>query len=230
MLNARIRAAWARGAKVARIGPATDLTYGYSHIGNDRAALERLAAMDHSEKHGIPGVIIVGQGALMGEDGAAVLGTIMTMAEAAQAKLMILQTAAARVGAMDVGAVTEGGLDAALDGADVVFNLGADEIDVAPGAFVIYQGSHGDRGAHRADIILPGACYTEENALFVNTEGRPQLAMRANFAPGDARENWAVLRALWRNWASNCLGTALPACGARSSRRCRSSARSIRWP
>ena len=196
VLNARIRAAWAHGAKVARIGPATDLTYGYSHIGSDRAALERLAAMDHSEKHGIPGVIIVGQGALMGEDGAAVLGTIMTMAEAAQAKLMILQTAAARVGAMDVGAVTEGGLDAALDGADVVFNLGADEIDVAPGAFVIYQGSHGDRGAHRADIILPGACYTEENALFVNTEGRPQLAMRANFAPGDARENWAVLRAL----------------------------------
>lgn len=78
----------------------------------------------------------------------------------------------------------------------MVFNLGADEVDIAPGAFVIYQGSHGDRGAHRADIILPAACYTEENGLFVNTEGRPQLAMRANFAPGVAKENWAILRAL----------------------------------
>lgn len=78
----------------------------------------------------------------------------------------------------------------------MVYNLGADEVEIAPGAFVIYQGSHGDRGAHRADIILPAACYTEENGLFVNTEGRPQLAMRANFAPGEAKENWAILRAL----------------------------------
>ena len=81
---------------------------------------------------------------------------------------------------------------------EVVYLLGADEIDTGRlgDAFVIYQGSHGDRGAHRADIILPGACYTEENGLFVNTEGRPQLAMRANFAPGEAKENWAILRAL----------------------------------
>ncbi len=97
---------------------------------------------------------------------------------------------------MDVGAVTEGGMTAALDGAEVVYNLGADEVEIAAGAFVIYQGSHGDRGAHRADIILPGAAYTEENGLFVNTEGRPQLAMRAGFAPGEAKENWAILRAL----------------------------------
>jgi NADH-quinone oxidoreductase subunit G len=61
---------------------------------------------------------------------------------------------------------------------------------------VIYQGSHGDRGAHRADIVLPAAAYTEENGLFVNTEGRPQLALRASFAPGEAKENWAILRAL----------------------------------
>ncbi|WP_312530870.1 molybdopterin-dependent oxidoreductase, partial [Paracoccus sp. (in: a-proteobacteria)] len=72
----------------------------------------------------------------------------------------------------------------------------ADEVEIQPGAFVIYQGSHGDRGAHRADLILPAACYTEENGLFVNTEGRPQLAMRANFAPGEGKENWAILRAL----------------------------------
>jgi len=87
----------------------------------------------------------------------------------------------------------------------VIYNLGADEIDIDAGPFVIYQGSHGDRGAHRADIILPGAAYTEENALFVNTEGRPQLAMRAGFAPGEAKENWAILRAL-----SAELGATLP--------------------
>jgi NADH-quinone oxidoreductase subunit G len=87
----------------------------------------------------------------------------------------------------------------------VIYNLGADEVDIAPGAFVIYQGSHGDRGANRADVILPGAAYTEENGLFVNTEGRPQLAMRAGFAPGEAKENWAILRAL-----SAELGQALP--------------------
>ena len=79
---------------------------------------------------------------------------------------------------------------------DRIYNLGADEVEIADGAFVIYQGSHGDRGAHRADVILPSAAYTEENGLFVNTEGRPQLALRASFAPGEAKENWAILRAL----------------------------------
>ena len=129
----------------------------------------------------------------------------MQICAASNAKLMVLHTAASRVGAMDVGAVTEGGMDAAVDGAEVVYNLGADEVDVAAGPFVIYQGSHGDRGAHRADIILPAAAYTEENGLFVNTEGRPQLAMRASFAPGQAKENWAILRAL-----SAELGATLP--------------------
>jgi NADH-quinone oxidoreductase subunit G len=103
-----------------------------------------------------------------------------------------------------VGAVCDGGM-ARIGEADVIYNLGADEVDIAPGPLVIYQGSHGDRGAHRADIILPGAAYTEENGLFVNTEGRPQLAQRAGFAPGDAKENWAILRAL-----SGELGTVLP--------------------
>ncbi len=161
--------------------------------------------MDHSDKAGVPGVIIVGQGALNEADGEAVLSQAMKAAEAAGAKLLVLHTAAARVGAMDVGAVTEGGLTAALDGAEVIYNLGADEVEIAAGPVVIYQGSHGDRGAHRADIILPGAAYTEENGLFVNTEGRPQLALRAGFAPGEAKENWAILRAL-----SAELGATLP--------------------
>ncbi|KUF09080.1 NADH-quinone oxidoreductase subunit NuoG [Pseudoponticoccus marisrubri] len=195
VLNARIRKAWLKGAKVARIGQPSDLTYEVDELGTDRAALEKLAGMDHSDKHGVPGVVIVGQGALNEADGSAVLGTAMKLAEAAQSKLLVLHTAASRVGAMDVGAVADNGMEA-VSGADVIYNLGADEVEIADGAFVIYQGSHGDRGAHRADVILPGAAYTEEQGLFVNTEGRPQLALRAGFAPGEAKENWAILRAL----------------------------------
>ncbi|MBN9675780.1 NADH-quinone oxidoreductase subunit NuoG [Salipiger bermudensis] len=198
VLNARIRKAWLHGATVKLIGEQVDLTYDYEHLGADRAALSAAEA-------GEGAVVIVGQGALQEADGAAVLSTAMKLAEAASAKFMVLHTAAARVGALDVNAVTEGGMDAAIDGADVIWNLGADELEIAEGPFVIYQGSHGDRGAHRADVILPGAAYTEENGLFVNTEGRPQLAMRACFPPGEAKENWAILRAL-----SAELGATLP--------------------
>jgi NADH-quinone oxidoreductase subunit G len=196
VLNARIRKAWSNGAKVARIGANDDLTYDVIQIGTGRDALVGLAGQDHSDKQDVAGVMIVGQGALIEADGEAVLSQAMKAADAANSKFLVLHTAASRVGAMDVGACTEGGLEAALDGADVIYNLGADEVEVTPGAFVIYQGSHGDRGAHRADIILPGAAYTEENGLFVNTEGRPQLALRASFPPGEAKENWAILRAL----------------------------------
>ncbi len=205
VLNARIRKAWLRGAKVAHYGPPADLTYDVIELGTGREALAQLAAMDHSDKHGIPGVMIVGQGAVTGEDGGSVLATAMATAEAAQSKFLMLHTAASRVGAMDVGAVTEGGAEAALDGAEVVFALGADEIGIPEGPTVIYQGSHGDRGAHRADVILPSAAYTEEQGLFVNTEGRPQIALRAGFPPGEAKENWAILRAL-----SASLGAPLP--------------------
>ena len=185
VLNARIRKAWTRGANVSVIGQAVDLTYPYDHLGTDRAALSKVKVADGT-------IVIVGQGALREADGEAVLAACMALS----GRMLVLHTAAARVGAMDVGAVTEGGMPAAIDGAEVIYNLGADEVEIAPGAFVIYQGSHGDRGAHRADIILPGAAYTEENGLFVNTEGRPQLALRAGFAPGEAKENWAILRAL----------------------------------
>ena len=202
VMNARIRKAWLRGAKVSLIGPAVDLTYDYDHLGTDRAALVKAAA---SAKPQDGALVIVGQGALREADGEAVLSQAMKAAEAMGAKLLVLHTAASRMGAMDLGAVTEGGLTAALDGAEVIYNLGADEVEIAAGPVVIYQGSHGDRGAHRADIILPGAAWTEENGLFVNTEGRPQLAMRAGFAPGEAKENWAILRAL-----SAELGAKLP--------------------
>ena len=197
VLNARIRKAWLAGAEVGVIGEAVDLTYEYHHFGTDRAALAaHLKLAEEAAPDAKPGVVIIGQGAINEADGEAVLAHAMKIAEARKAKLLVLHTAAARVGAMDVGAVTEGGMVAALEGAEVVYNLGADEVEIAPGAFVVYQGSHGDRGAHRADVVLPGAAYTEESGLFVNTEGRPQLALRAGFAPGEAKENWAIIRAL----------------------------------
>ncbi|OOY09418.1 NADH-quinone oxidoreductase subunit NuoG [Thioclava sp. F36-7] len=201
VLNARIRKAWAKGATVGLVGEACDLTYDYVHVGTDRAALAELSGKTISDETKAKNtVVIIGQGALNEADGEAVLAHAMKLAENSNAKFMVLHTAAARVGAMDVGAVTEGGLLAAIDGAEVIYNMGADEVEITPraegGPFVIYQGSHGDRGANRADVILPGAAYTEENGLFVNTEGRPQLAFRAAFPPGEAKENWAILRAL----------------------------------
>ncbi|MEY8119012.1 NADH-quinone oxidoreductase subunit NuoG [Falsihalocynthiibacter sp. BN13B15] len=205
VLNARIRKAWTAGAKVGVIGEAVDLTYEYFHLGTSRADLVKLNEGDHSDALSRKSIVVIGQGALQEADGEAVLSQAMKFAEATESKFMVLHTAAARVGAMDVGAVTDGGLTAALDGAEAVYNLGADEVEIAKGAFVIYQGSHGDRGAHRADVILPSAAYTEEGGLFVNTEGRPQLAHRAGFAPGEAKENWAILRAL-----SAELGATLP--------------------
>jgi NADH-quinone oxidoreductase subunit G len=159
---------------------------------------------------------IIGQGALAPPDGAAILSMAAKAAVAVGALkdgwngFSVLHTAAARVGALDIGFVPgQGGKTAAQmaqGGAlDVLFNLGADEIDVAPGAFVVYIGTHGDNGAHRADVILPGAAYTEKSGLYVNTEGRVQMAARANFPPGNAREDWAILRAL-----SDVLGQKLP--------------------
>ncbi|UWQ44415.1 NADH-quinone oxidoreductase subunit NuoG [Leisingera aquaemixtae] len=196
VLNARIRKAWLNGAQIGLVGQPADLTYEYTHVGTDRAALESLLDKDYGAVKDAPSLVIVGQGALREADGLAVLAAAQKLAADTNSKLLVLHTAASRVGAMDIGAVTEGGMAAAIDGAEVIYNLGADEVEIDAGAFVIYQGSHGDRGAHRADVILPGAAYTEENGLFVNTEGRPQLAMRAAFAPGEAKENWAILRAL----------------------------------
>ena len=204
VLNARLRKAWSRGANIGLIGEAVDLTYDYTHIGAGTEAVTDVLGRDHSAVVDRPSLIILGQGALTRGDGAAVLAATQALAASTKSGLLVLHTAAGRVGAMDVGATNPDAMTA-VNEADVIYNLGADEIEIADGAFVIYQGSHGDRGAHRADVILPGAAYTEEPGLFVNTEGRPQLAMRASFAPGDAKENWAILRAL-----SGEIGAALP--------------------
>jgi NADH-quinone oxidoreductase subunit G len=195
VLNARIRKAWTRGAGIGVVGPKVDLTYETMHIGDGPEIMNDLLKRDHSEVAGKPSLIIIGMGALARADGAEVLAAAMALAESTKSGFMVLHTAAGRVGAMDVGATSEGGISD-VTSAELIYNLGADEGDIPAGPFVIYQGSHGDRGAHRADIILPAAAYTEEGGLFVNTEGRPQMAQRASFAPVQAKENWSILRAL----------------------------------
>ena len=122
----------------------------------------------------------------------------------------VLHETASRVGALDIGFVAgQGGLNAAqmttFGTLDLLFLLGADEIKAPDGTFVVYIGTHGDRGAHRADVILPAAAYTEKSAIYVNTEGRVQMTGRAAFPPGEAREDWAIVRAL-----SEALGKKLP--------------------
>ena len=205
VLNARIRRRWLKGDfPVALIGEAADLTYPYHHLGSGADALE--AFVNHASAEAKKPMFIIGQGALLGDQGGKVLAAL---AKAAQSLgvvrdgwngFNVLHTAAARVGALDIGFVPgEGGLDSAAMASgevDVLFNLGADEIDITDGPFVIYQGSHGDRGAHRADVILPGAAYTEKEATYVNTEGRVQMTKKAAFPPGDAREDWTIIRAL----------------------------------
>ncbi len=221
ILNARIRKRWRVALPpIGLIGEPVDLTYPYLHLGAGPDTLGELAAGRHSFLDVLKGaarpLVIVGAGALNRPDGATLLSAIAGLATTIGAVaegwngLGILHGAASRVGALDIGFVPgEGGLDAlamAKPGAlDVLFNLGADEIQIGAGAFVVYQGTHGDRGAHRADVILPGAAYTEKSGTYVNLEGRPQTTNRAVFPPGDAREDWAILRAL-----SDGLGKRLP--------------------
>jgi NADH-quinone oxidoreductase subunit G len=220
LVNVRIRKRWrVAPPPIALIGENVDLTYPYEYLGAGPETLADLVSGRHSFLDKLKGaerpLIILGQGALSRPDGLAILSAAAQLADSLGAVkegwngFSVLHNAASRVGALDLGLVPgEGGLTAqamAGGGVDVLFNLGADEIDIAPGAFVIYQGTHGDRGAHRADVILPAATYTEKSGTYVNTEGRVQLANRAAFAPGEAREDWAILRAL-----SDVLGQRLP--------------------
>ncbi len=226
VLNARIRKRWSKGGfKVARIGHKSDLTYKYEHLGASATVLKDIADGKHPFfevlKAAAKPALIIGQGALAADDGAAILGLARKLADAAGLVkdgwngFNVLHTAAARVGGLDLGFVPgTGGRDTAaiVDGAakgdiSVVFLLGADEIDVKGlgSAFVVYQGSHGDAGAHRADVVLPGAAYTEKNATYVNTEGRAQQTKLAVFPPGEAKEDWRIIRAL-----SETLGKLLP--------------------
>jgi NADH-quinone oxidoreductase subunit G len=214
VLNARIRKRWLRGGfPIGVIGEKADLTYPTTYLGAGPETLGSLpAAFAEILAKAERPLVLVGQGALARPDGTAVLAKAAELAGTHEGwnGLAVLHTAAARVGGLDLGFVPgEGGLDAnamaAAGALDVLFLLGADEIAVQPGAFTVYIGTHGDRGAARADVVLPGAVYTEKSGLYVNTEGRVQLAGRANFPPGEAREDWAILRAL-----SEALGHKLP--------------------
>jgi len=210
LLNARLRKAWLTGnMDVGVIGEQVDLTFDHNWLGAGSKTLAKLpkAAMDFLSKAERP-AIIVGSGALTGETGPAVLNALGALAKKVGVVadgwngFNVLHTAASRVGGLDMGFIPgEGGLsavDMVRKGAlDVLFLLGADEIDVsASKAFRVYLGSHGDRGAHGADVILPGAAYTEKSGIYVNTEGRVQMAERAVFPKGQAKEDWAILRAL----------------------------------
>ena len=217
VLNARIRKRYLHGhCAIASIGPAADLTYPVERLGAGPATLRELVdgklGFFEKLKAAKNPLIVVGMGALAREDGAAVLALARELAEKLNAVredwngFAVLHTAAARVAGLDLGLVPgEGGRDVAgiLAGCEkgeigAVYLLAADEIDTKRlgKAFVVYQGHHGDAGAHRADVILPGAAYTEKPGTYVNTEGRVQLGRRAGFPPGDAREDWAILRAL----------------------------------
>ncbi|MEO8925980.1 MAG: NADH-quinone oxidoreductase subunit NuoG [Caulobacteraceae bacterium] len=222
VLNARVRKLWLAGkTRVGLIGEAADLTYGYDRLGDGGAALTSLADSGSdfikALKDAQHPAIILGQGALARSDGAAVLRAAASLAGAFGVVREgwngwnVLHTAAARVGGLDLGFLpSNGGLDAAsmlaAGALDVLFLLGADEADFGrTDAFVVYLGTHGDAGAHRADVILPGAAYTEKAGLYVNTEGRVQRGERGVFPKGDAKEDWAILRAL-----SEHLGAKLP--------------------
>jgi NADH-quinone oxidoreductase subunit G len=226
VLNARIRKRYLHGrCPIGSIGPVVDLTYPVERLGAGPASLRdlidgKVGFFDKLKGAKNP-LIVVGMGALARDDGAAVLAMARELADKLGAVrddwngFAVLHTAAARVGGLDLGLVPgPGGRDVAgiLAGCEkgeisFLYLLAADEIDTARlgKAFVVYQGHHGDAGAHRADVILPGAAYTEKPGTYVNTEGRVQLGFRAGYPPGDAREDWAILRAL-----SERLGKTLP--------------------
>ena len=217
LINTRIRKTWIEGnLDVGLIGEASDLTYAYEHVGTSAADVMKFAGSNSgfakTFKAAKSPVIIVGAAALRGEAGLALLAALGELAAATKVVredhngFNILHGAASRVAGLDMGFLPgEGGLstDAILDGAQqgaikTVYLLGADELDTSKlkEAFVIYQGHHGDNGAHVADVILPGAAYTEKSGLYVNMEGRVQMADRATSPKGDAKEDWAILRAL----------------------------------
>jgi NADH-quinone oxidoreductase subunit G len=212
VLNARIRKGWRMGRLVVGVvGERADLTYAYDHLGAGPDSLADLVnggsdfvkALKQAERP----LIIIGQGALSRADGPAIMALVARLARDVEVVkdgwngLCVLHTAASRVGAFEIGFVPGRNGRSATEMAKagvigLAFLLGADEIEISPGAFVVYIGTHGDRGADRADVILPGAAYTEKSGIFVNTEGRVQMANRAAFPPGDAREDWAIVRAL----------------------------------
>ena len=236
VLNARIRKRYLMGDfKIGVIGENVDLTYKTEHLGAGPETLQALMdgtiAFAETLKNAERPMIILGTGALARADGPAILAKTRDFADSVGAVsgdwngFNVLQHAASRVGGLDIDFYPEEGgrrtnqiiADAASGDVKVVYLLGADEIDTSSlgDAFVIYQGHHGDAGAHRADAILPGAAYTEKNATYVNVEGRPQQTKLAAFPPGEAKEDWAIIRALSESAGKKLPYDSLPAVRAR---------------
>lgn len=226
LVNTRLRRAYLKGgAKIFNLGPEAHLTYPVVQIGNEPTLINKLLDESHEVhqalKQAKKPVIILGSAALAREDASSLMNAVKTLVDKCEVVregwngYNMLHYAASRVGGLEIGFVPQkNGLDiAGMIGAiaqkelDMLFLHGVDEIDMSyfGDAFIVYQGHHGDIGAHRADVILPGAAYTEKDAIYVNTEGRPQEAFRAVFPPGEAREDWKILRAL-----SEVLGAPLP--------------------
>jgi NADH-quinone oxidoreductase subunit G len=225
VLNVRIRKRWRRGnIPIGLVGERVDLTYPYEYLGAGPETLADVASSKASFGKTLAEakrpMVLVGQGALSRQDGAAILTLAAKIAANGTRDqdwngLAVLHHAAARVGGLDIDFVpsgegfdTAGMIEAAGKGAiDLLFLLGADEIDMTAlgNAFVVYLGTHGDAGAHRANVILPGATYTEKSGTYANTEGRVQMIRRAAFPPGEAREDWAIIRAM-----SEAVGKRLP--------------------
>jgi NADH-quinone oxidoreductase subunit G len=210
LINTRVRKAIKKGAKVFAIGPEVDLTYKLEWLGNELSLLGKLPdqvvqAFDGAKKP----LVIVGPGALKdGFGGALALVEPMKLVREGWNGFGVIHTAAARMGALMLGFAQKGGIaDVVAAAPKLTFFLGADEVDFAKfeGSFKVFIGHHGDKGAHHADVILPSVTYAEKPGTYVNLEGRVQHAERAVFAPGDAREDWSILRAL-----SDRLGRTLP--------------------
>ncbi|MBR0653778.1 NADH-quinone oxidoreductase subunit NuoG [Plastoroseomonas arctica] len=213
VINARVRKRWTQGGvAIAYVGPPTDLTYPAQHLGDTPAAMEGFAEALGAAKRPM---IILGRGALARADGAAILAAAWALAKESGALtpewhgFNLLHLFGGQVGALELGFVQGKTLGAMMGGeVDALWLLGADGFDparIGSETFVIYQGHHGDRAAARADVILPGAAYTEKDATYVNTEGRAQRAFRAIHPPGEAREDWRILRAF-----SEGVGKTLP--------------------
>ncbi|MBT7583006.1 MAG: NADH-quinone oxidoreductase subunit G, partial [Kordiimonadaceae bacterium] len=214
VLNARLRQRWLTNkCKVANVGPDVDLSYKVEQLGDSAAILQDIldGKNDFAEtlKSAEKPMLILGQGALNRDDSAHIIKLAHDIADKYEFVsgdwngFNVLHTAASRVAALDMGLVTDGGVEGILSGAEsgdvkVIYNLGADEVDRnrLKKAFVIYQGSHGDEGVRSADVVLPGVAYTEKPGTYLNTEGRVQKAQRAIFGPGEAREDWTIFRAL----------------------------------
>ena len=247
LVNARLRKRHLQGGfRVAAIGPVLDLTVPVEMLGEGGAALAALSEGAHPWAERLRAakapMIILGQDALTRPDGARVLGVARAIAESCGMVrpewngFNVLHRAASRVAGLDLGFLPgdrrqgcrrhPGGVP--LGAIEVLYLLGADELDLSDigSAFVIYQGHHGDRGAARADVVLPGAAYTEKDATYVNTEGRVQLGRRAVFPPGEAREDWAFCARCRARSAIRCRSIRCPSCARGCARRIRCSPRS----